>query len=167
MLADTVCKEVVYFVTDKWIREIVGEVVAGLTGNLVANKILHCIRYTTLHMLSCIKSLFISKINRCKEFSEAWGVVVSDSLTLYFSRLSKHCEPKRKNICKRARRVVIYITTATLNSQTSPRRGKIIDRIHKWRLRNYSFVFVFIILTSQTHFKAKILLKFVRANEAS
>ena len=39
----------------------------------------------------------------------------------------------------------------------------IIDLIHKWRLNNYSFVFMLIILTSLT---AKIFLNFVRANEA-
>jgi len=41
-----------------------------------------------------------------------------------------------------------------------------IDRIHKWRPRTHTFVFVLIILTSRT-LTAKILLSFVRANEAS
>ena len=38
-----------------------------------------------------------------------------------------------------------------------------IDRIHKWRPRTHSFVFVLIILTSRT----LTVLSFVRANEAS
>ena len=37
-----------------------------------------------------------------------------------------------------------------------------IDRIHKWRPRNYSFFHV-----DHPHFKGKITLNFVRANEAS
>ena len=41
-----------------------------------------------------------------------------------------------------------------------------IDRIHKWRPRTHSFDFALIIPTSRT-LTAKILLSFVRANEAS
>ena len=148
MLADIVCNEVVYFITDKWIREIVGR--SSLDSLGTSSRTKFCIAFDGQSCTCCMKSLFISKIKRCKEFSEAGGAVVSDSLIFYFSRVGKHCEPKRKNICKRARRVVIYITTATLNSQNSPRRGKTINRIHKRRPRNYTIVFVFIILTSLT-----------------
>ena len=50
-----------------------------------------------------------------------------------------------------------------------PQRFTYIRHIHKWQPRNYSFVFVLIILTHLT-LKQKIkliLLNFVHANEAS
>ena len=87
------------------------------------NPALHSIRYTILHIIG-IKSLFISKSNWRKEFSDARGAVVSDSLILFFSRLGKHYEPNRKRICKRTGGVVICITTVKLISQNSARRGK-------------------------------------------
>ena len=55
-----------------------------------------CIAFDTQSCTCCIKSLFISKSNRRKEFSELGGVVVSDSLIMYFSRPGKLCEPNRK-----------------------------------------------------------------------
>ena len=122
MLADVVCKEVFYFIIDTWIRVIVARSLLESLGTSSRTK--SCIAFDTQSCTCCIKSLFISKSNRRKEFSAAGGAVDSDSLILYFSRLGKLCERNRKNICKRARGVVIYITTAKLNSQNSARHGQ-------------------------------------------
>jgi len=108
----------------------------------------------------CKTILLLNSIIRGSSFFFFFHLGVADGSSLlicYFSCRSKFLSFTKVSFIRvLTREGPLIVSLFTIKSHT--------DCCHKWRPRYYSFVFLLIILTSLI---AKILLNFVRANEAS